>query len=165
MSRLLILRHAMAAPAIQGQSDFDRSLEPNGLIASAAIGTVLKNNSIFPDAVLCSPSRRTKQTLDGVLSKTKNVPPIAFVPELYTEEWPAYLQIIQGAGDYETLLLLGHNPSCEEIVHQLVATGEKAALRDLLNGFEPGTLALLNFNTRLADVRPRTGHIEQIWRG
>lgn len=165
MTRLLILRHAVAAATLPGQRDFDRNLEPQGFIASAAIGTVLQENSIFPEAVFCSPSKRTIQTLDGLAAKVMPPLTVRYLEELYTEEWPAYLKLIKSAQSVGTLMLVGHNPSCEDLVHQLVGKGEKLALRQLLPGFKPGTLALIEFDTPLADIVPESGYLKQIWRG
>ncbi|MFW8211369.1 SixA phosphatase family protein, partial [Klebsiella pneumoniae] len=68
MRELILLRHAHAEPATPGQADLDRPLSPVGLAEAEAAGKWLKENKLLPDCVLCSPARRTRETLEAVLA-------------------------------------------------------------------------------------------------
>ena len=70
MRELILLRHAHAEAASTGQADLDRPLSPVGLAEAEAAGRWLKENNLLPDCVLCSPSRRTRETLEAVLGIT-----------------------------------------------------------------------------------------------
>ena len=67
MRELILLRHAHAEPATTGQSDLDRPLSPQGLAEAEAVARWLKEQGLVPDRVLCSPARRTRETLEAVL--------------------------------------------------------------------------------------------------
>lgn len=66
MSELYLLRHAKAVPQEAGGSDRDRPLEQRGRHAAQAVARWIEEQRISPDLVLCSPSLRTRQTLDIV---------------------------------------------------------------------------------------------------
>ena len=68
MRELILLRHAHAEPAVSGQADLDRPLSPVGLAEAEAAGKWLKENNLLPDCVMCSPSRRTRETLEAVMT-------------------------------------------------------------------------------------------------
>ena len=63
MRELILLRHAHAEPARTGGADLDRPLSPEGLAEAESAGRWLRDNKLVPDRVLCSPSRRTRETL------------------------------------------------------------------------------------------------------
>ena len=67
MRELILLRHAHAEPPDAGQADLDRPLSPEGLAEAEAAGRWLAEQGLVPDCVLCSPARRTRETLEAVL--------------------------------------------------------------------------------------------------
>ena len=69
MRELILLRHAHAEPATTGQSDLDRPLSPQGLAEAEAVARWLKEQGLVPDRGLCSPARRTRETLGGAFEQ------------------------------------------------------------------------------------------------
>src|SRR3546814_3844287 len=69
MRELILLRHAHAEPPATGQSDLDRPLSAEGNAEAEAAGRWLQEQRLVPDLVLCSPSRRTRETLEAVLGQ------------------------------------------------------------------------------------------------
>ena len=65
MKTVTLFRHAKSAgkdnPAL---ADFDRPLAGRGQKAAPAMGAALRRHKIEPDLILCSPSGRTRQTLE-----------------------------------------------------------------------------------------------------
>ncbi len=162
MTRVYILRHAKAASALPAMRDFDRPLDPSGLEASNQLGAKLASLSQFPESIICSPSLRTRQTLENIERYFQQKIPTSFNQKLYTEEWPEYLKIIRAATSNNSVLVVGHNPSCEDIVHQLVGQGDKQAMRHLLDGFAPGTLAEIEFDKPFPEIAPKTGYLKTL---
>ncbi len=162
MTRLYVLRHAKAASALPGMRDFDRPLEASGRLASGILAEKLAENGTQIDQIISSPSARTRETLDEATRFLKNKPTIKFEQEIYSGEWDSYLDFIRAAKGARSLMIVGHNPACEDIVHQLVGKGEKQALRTLLDGFSPGTLAVIDFDVSFAEVSPRMGYLESV---
>src|SRR3546814_20578584 len=54
---------------LTGQSDLDRPLSAEGNAEAEAAGRWLQEQRLVPDLVLCSPSRRTRETLEAVLGQ------------------------------------------------------------------------------------------------
>src|SRR3546814_10510671 len=69
MRELILLRHAHAEPPAAGQSDLDRPLSAEGNAEAEAAGRWLREQRLVPDLALCSPSRRTRETLEAVLGQ------------------------------------------------------------------------------------------------
>ncbi len=63
MSRLLLLRHAKSDWGEAGLQDFDRPLAPRGQRAAADMAKAISAAGMLPDRILCSPARRTRETL------------------------------------------------------------------------------------------------------
>jgi phosphohistidine phosphatase len=59
--KLIVMRHAKAGE-LPGGPDFERALQPRGQRDSQAAGRWLAAAGFRPDAVICSSSRRTRQT-------------------------------------------------------------------------------------------------------
>ncbi len=60
--RLILVRHADAAPAAPGQDDAARPLTPLGHEQAAALRDALRQVGVVPDAVLTSPAVRAAET-------------------------------------------------------------------------------------------------------
>jgi phosphohistidine phosphatase len=110
--RLFIVRHAAAAP---GEPDALRTLTPVGREVARALGEQLAAESL--DAVLCSPLLRARETA-GLIARPAGLEPEAderLAPGATAEE---VRELVEGRG--ETIVLVGHQPDCSEIVLELV---------------------------------------------
>mgnify|MGYP003655208627 CR=1 FL=1 len=63
--RLFLLRHAIAVNELS-DGDANRPLAPKGAEDAVALGQHMLKNDYKPDFVLCSPARRTRETLKGL---------------------------------------------------------------------------------------------------
>src|SRR5918996_5979084 len=66
MKRLYLLRHAKSSWDDPTLADHDRPLAPRGRRAAKVMAKHLHRNGIAPELVLCSGSRRTRQTLKRI---------------------------------------------------------------------------------------------------
>src|SRR5436190_15570621 len=109
---LVILRHAKAErPA--GTADEDRPLTQRGHADSAAAGAWLDARGYRPDLVLCSPSKRTRQTWRGVAVALAGGPDpeVRYEAGLYYGSAADALEVVRGIpAEVGTVLLIGHNP-------------------------------------------------------
>ncbi len=64
--RLFVLRHAKSSWDDPGLDDRDRPLAPRGIRSTKLLAKHVRAQGIEPTQVLCSPSRRTRETLEGV---------------------------------------------------------------------------------------------------
>ncbi len=124
MVRLTILRHAKSSWATPGGSDIDRVLSDKGQQQAARLSHWLGNRDDKPDACICSPAKRTRQTWDGIAAALDDVS-VDIRERLYSGAPDTYLEEIW-ASDARHLLLIGHNPTCDELVRSLARPGGEA---------------------------------------
>jgi len=159
MLRLILLRHASTAWARPGKRDIDRQLNDEGIVELVAIRKSIIEHKLVPTRIFCSPAKRTRQTLEGIANcfETKAT---EFPEILYSGYVQEYLEIIKAAREPETILIVGHNPSCGSLANQLVAKNDPAALDKVSYQFPPGALAVIDFEIgSWSDLMPGTGNL------
>jgi phosphohistidine phosphatase len=123
--RLVVMRHAKAGE-LPGGPDFERALTARGKRDAAAAGRWLAGRRLAPDAVLCSPARRTRQTwLAAAAELGREVPeaPVRLDDVLYPAQAAAIWGLIAAtAPEVTTLLCVGHNPAMAQLAEE--ATGQ-----------------------------------------
>jgi phosphohistidine phosphatase len=109
---LVIMRHAKAEQS-ESKRDIDRLLIQRGEADARAAGAWLAAQGISPDAVICSPSARTRGTWFGVaVGMESGAPTVAYEADLYYGGVSTMLDHIRRVDDeVETLLVIGHNPT------------------------------------------------------
>jgi phosphohistidine phosphatase len=125
--------------------DFDRPLEVRGRAAAALIGRHLAKCEVRPDLVLCSPSVRTRETLELVADEL-GPPPLStlFEDALYLSGEDDLLERLEEVpDDVASVLLVGHNPGIAELALRLAKRSEPEALATLQRKFPTGALAEL----------------------
>ncbi|HET7450101.1 MAG TPA: histidine phosphatase family protein [Gaiellaceae bacterium] len=122
--RLIVVRHAEAAP---GEPDELRPLTDAGRAVARALGERLAPSS--PDAVLCSPLLRARETAEQI-ARAAGID--AEVDERLAPGATADDVGAAVANRGATVVVVGHQPDCSEIV--LALTGEERA-------FAPGDAA------------------------
>lgn len=116
MKRLFLLRHAKTEQANKDTpADSDRRLTEGGRNEALRVGRAMREKDYLPDLILCSPSMRTRQTLDLARAEFGGDARIEFMDALYAASAGRLLQIIRDLPDSaERPLLVGHNPGFEE---------------------------------------------------
>jgi phosphohistidine phosphatase len=125
--RLVVMRHAKAGE-LPGGPDFERALTARGNRDAAAAGRWLAARGLAPDAVLCSPARRTRQTWLGAAAElggeaaARDIP-VRLDDVLYPAQAAAIWELIAAtAPEVTTLLCVGHNPAMAQLAQE--ATGQ-----------------------------------------
>ena len=143
MTRLLLFRHAKAAPAEPGMRDFDRPLTARGRRDAAAAGQFLVENALHADAILCSSARRTRETLQyAAFPGFEEV--TTYSDALYSADAAGYLAIVRAAGQAGTLLVIGHNPGLQQFALRLAGAGSDETVFKKIEAKFP-TAALARF--------------------
>lgn len=156
MRELILLRHAHAEPAVSGQADLDRPLSPVGLAEAEAAGKWLKENNLLPDCVLCSPSRRTRETLEAVMTAIGYVEK-RLEDRIYEATPGTLAALVDERRDLDRVLIVGHNPGLEQLV-ALMTDGTSSDYR----GMPPGGVAVLGF-PREASIEPGVVSLNAFW--
>ena len=156
MRRLYLLRHAKARREREA-SDRDRQLHRKGIRQGAALAAWLAQRGQTIDLVLCSPARRTCDTLALVLPAFAARPAVEFPEALYLASTETLHGIVSEVDDQASgLMLVGHNDG----IHQFALDLARSADLTRLSGFPTGALALFEFDIeRWALLRPRSGRL------
>lgn len=142
--RLFVLRHAKSSWNHSGTTDHDRPLSGRGREALPRLRRALEERAPTIDVVLCSSAVRTVATLDGVRPALPDHAQVTIDEQLYGAGGQTWFERCQQVGDdVEGVLLIGHNPGLERLVHDLAPTGEPTARAVLDRGFPTGALAEL----------------------
>ncbi|WP_066092052.1 SixA phosphatase family protein [Xanthomonas massiliensis] len=157
MRELILLRHAHAEPADVGQADLDRPLSPHGAAEAEAAGRWLQAQRLVPDRVLCSPARRTRETMEAVLAT------IGYVEQrleerIYDASAGVLALLAEEHEDVERLLVIGHNPGLERLA-ALLHSGHTSQYR----GMPPAAVAVLALPTQTGVVEPGVARLTAFW--
>lgn len=159
VKRLILLRHAKSGDDLV-ERDFDRRLNRRGRRAAMRIGQWFADEGVTFDAVLASPAQRVRETIEAVEQGIGFALEPKFEPRIYLASAATLLEVVQGADDSASrLLLIGHNPGLEDLVLLLVGDGD--ALRAEAEAKYPtATVAVLDCDVdRWADLDEARAHL------
>ncbi|MFP1633278.1 SixA phosphatase family protein [Zhengella sp. ZM62] len=160
MSRLYLMRHARAAWPAPGMRDFDRPLERGAENDAQAIGLAMRANGQRPESVLCSSSRRTRETWERLADGLEMDPATAeYRDELYSNDAAGYVDIIRECGRRDSVMVIGHNPMLEDLAFALSKRGGESDSATMEDGFAPCGLAVIDFETPLSEIAPGKGRL------
>lgn len=156
MRQLILLRHAHADAAAPGQADLDRPLSAEGLAEAEAAGRWLQEQRLVPDCVLCSPARRTRETLEAVLGQIGYVDQ-RIEPAIYDATPGTLIALADSHRESERLLVVGHNPGMERLA-AFLHSGQSGDYR----GMPPAGIAVLSMPLDTA-LEPGTARLSAFW--
>lgn len=156
---LLLMRHAKSAwPA--GVHDVQRPLNERGLRDAPVAGRWIASVGT-PDQILVSPALRTRQTAELVLQELIRPPRVVFDEGIYEAHWTTLASIVSQLPDSAAFaLIIGHNPSMEDMCrHWPVSIADKAQ-RVLDDKFPTCTIARISVTGPWAKpIESRLDHI------
>jgi phosphohistidine phosphatase len=157
---LYLLRHAKSSWDDPALADHERPLAPRGRRAAARIAKHLNREGIRPALILCSSSRRTRQTLEPVVAALPDVP-TQVEADLYGAGDGSLLRRLHRIPDKaDSVLLVGHNPGIQDLALALAGRGDAETLARLWAKMPTGALATIATPvTRWRDLRPRGGEL------
>ncbi len=143
MKQLYLLRHAKAEPWSPLGNDFPRALSKRGAGDAQTVADWALESLPPPDTVLCSPAKRTRQTLAPFLSHWPQLLAVTdYVDSMYGASLNMLCTLMEDAFSYsERLLMVGHNPGFEELLISLVQPEQAATIHKMATG----TLAVIEF--------------------
>lgn len=156
MRELILLRHAHAEPPAPGQPDRDRPLSTDGHAEAEAAARWLLEQRLVPDCVLCSPARRTRETLEIVLAGLGYVDQ-RLEESIYEATAGTLAGLADTYADVDRVMLVGHNPGLEQLV-ALLHSGRSDGYR----GMPPAGVAVLEFPAGAA-VEPGAARLAAFW--
>jgi phosphohistidine phosphatase len=120
MKELFVLRHGKAAYLDPQLDDFDRPLTLSGRQTLTILSEKLKDLQICPELVMCSPARRTRETLEGVIKTLPSFVKVIYEDDFYLASSQLILNKVSSLDDkFRSILLIGHNPGLEQMLVHL----------------------------------------------
>jgi len=117
---LLILRHAKSSWKEPDLQDHDRPLNNRGMRDAPRMGKLLKELDLVPDLIISSTAKRAKDTANAIAETSKYKGKIDLNHSLYASSLDDYLIALRFVSDdFNKVLIVGHNPVLEELVHAL----------------------------------------------
>ena len=152
---LILLRHAHAEGGKPGEDDAQRPLDARGVIEAKDAASWLATHP-KPTRILCSPSLRTRETLEYALPGAEPT----MEPRIYDATAGELMGLVDESfvgedGGMERIMLVGHNPGFETFVALLV-TGQSGDFR----GMPPCGIAWIELDDK---VEPGAGKLKAFW--
>lgn len=120
MLTLIIMRHAKSSWKT-GHIDHDRPLNGRGRRQGFAGGRWLLEHYPVIDAILCSTSKRTRQTLERLVDAGIDPRSVSFHEEIYEAAPTDILLLLRRIPDEDrTALIIGHYPGVDLLIDTLV---------------------------------------------
>lgn len=141
--KLYLLRHAEAESWNPLGNDFSRSLSTAGRRHAEMVSKRAFETLAPPDTILCSPAKRTRETLAPLLSLwPRLLATTDYVDSMYGASLDMLLTLADDAFSYsECLLMVGHNPGIGHMLANLARPMKAAGTMKMGSG----TLAIIEF--------------------
>jgi phosphohistidine phosphatase len=162
MRRLILLRHAKSERPPE-TADEERPLNERGAVAARLMGGYIVRHGLNPELVLCSPSRRTRDTLAEMTPLWPAGITVAFDERLYLATARTLLALIRSqAKRLAVLMIIGHNPGLHEAADQLIASGDSTLRERLREKFPTAALAVIDFAVEAwPKIHDRSGRLDR----
>jgi phosphohistidine phosphatase len=143
MKQLYLFRHAKAEPWSPLGNDFSRALNERGVRDAQTVADWALETLPVPDTVLCSPAKRTRQTLAPLLSHLPQLLSVTeYIDSMYGASLNMLCTLMEDAFSFsERLLMVGHNPGFEALLISVLQPEQAAAIQKMATG----TLAVIEF--------------------
>lgn len=159
--RLLLLRHAKSSWDDPELADHDRPLAPRGRRAAKALRRYARDEGLDPQLVLCSSAARAAETWKAIRDGIAGDPDVEVSDSLYEAGAGDLLARLRGVPEaVECVLLVGHNPSMEQLAGELSGPGDPKALAAMTSKYPTGGLAQLSFDGPWAGLSPGGAHLD-----
>lgn len=165
MPLLVLARHAKAEAPQSGLDDHARALTIEGRDAAARLGERLAELDIVPDVALVSSSTRTVQTFkraSAALPTTR----LQIEDDLYDCARPRYVSVLERAGDAQTVLVVGHEPTTSHVAAWLAGPGSlKVPLQRIAHGMPTAGAAILEVDVPWSELGARCARLVGVIEG
>ncbi|MGO0577550.1 SixA phosphatase family protein [Ornithinimicrobium panacihumi] len=123
---LILMRHGKSDWS-QPVSDRERPLNERGCRQAGEAGRWLEHNIGRIDLAVVSPARRAADAWERASAQLSSSPPVRVEEAAYTFDGLDLLALVRSLGEEQTVVLVGHNPACEELLELL--SGEGAVMK------------------------------------
>lgn len=143
---LYFLRHASAGKHLSDpRKDARRPLDEDGILQARYMGRLLASLDVQVDQIVSSPLKRALQTASLAANELAYEAPIRIDEALLPgSSFDQFRGIMARLKKYETIILVGHNPSFTEFLSKTISGSSGATEID----FKKGAVAKVEMNGR-----------------
>ncbi|MFM7059174.1 MAG: SixA phosphatase family protein [Planctomycetota bacterium] len=118
MKTVLLMRHAEAHLEQGNQTDFDRTLTPDGEAMATQTGTLLRQLGISTCRIIASSAPRTLRTAQLLAAQACPSTPLLPLPELYNAHTDRLVNALlrHCCPDEDSIMLVAHNPGISSLM-------------------------------------------------
>ncbi len=151
MQQLMIFRHAKAVPWGSTPDDFSRPLQEIGNRHARAVADWIRDNTALPQMILCSPSQRTRETLQPLIEGSGELEAATrFLPQIYAASVYTLVNVLDHAfAESDRVMVVGHNPGLEQIIFETLSMSEARKI----NRLPTGTLVIIDLDPGWAEAQ------------
>jgi phosphohistidine phosphatase len=159
---IVIVRHAKSSWGDPSIADRDRPLAKRGRKALPKLREHLAGLGVRVDLVICSPSRRTRETLDGIRDAFGPSAAVEFDDTVYEADVDELMEVLAAIDEgLDTVVLIGHNPGAADLVDFLAA--DPASGGAAVDRFPTAAVAVLSTTARWSDLQRGCASLESVW--
>jgi phosphohistidine phosphatase len=133
MKQLGLFRHAKSDWHDAKARDFDRGLNERGRRGAALMGKHIVEHGIRWQRILASPAVRVAETIELASQATGRTIPVQWDRRIYLASSVTLADVVREMpDDVSSVLLVGHNPSLEDLIFDLVPDDGTCPLRAIV---------------------------------
>lgn len=164
MPLLYVFRHAKSSWTNTTLKDFDRPLANRGLKAAPRMGMIMRESKVRPDFILCSTSRRTRETLGLILPFLEGEARILMEDSIYEARNDGALieRLRRLPVGTKRAMVIGHNPIMQDLTLSLSrSASDPDRLTMMQEKFPTAALAILDLgDTPWPAIAPDTANLK-----
>jgi len=143
--QLYLLRHAQAESWNPLGNDFSRPLSSEGAHHAELLSGWAFESLSAPDTILCSPAKRTRETLAPLLGRWPQLLSTTdYVDSIYGASLNVLLTIAEDAFSFsQRLMIVGHYPGIRDVLVDVLQPGQASAIKSM----DTGTMAVIEFSS------------------
>jgi phosphohistidine phosphatase len=162
LRHIAVIRHAKSSWDDPSVADHDRPLSERGRNTLGRLRDHIEGLELRPDLVMCSSSRRTRETLAGIRPAIGRKVHVELDSALYGASVEQLITELRRLDDHvSTVFLIGHNPGVVDLVDLLAAapaTGGAA-----IDAFPTAAVAVLSVAGPWSALQPACAVLESFW--
>ena len=148
MLDLFLLRHAKSDWNSHDGDDFTRNISKTGIIRTHLITNLLHQKKIKIEEILCSPSLRTRRTLDIIEHKLNLNCEVKFVDNLYHLSHESIFDVVVQNSSKRSVMVISHEPKLSQAIPDFSNESENKFFIQSQQKFPTSGLFHLRFDTK-----------------
>ena len=162
--RLVLVRHAKSSWDDETLDDHDRPLAPRGERSLDRMRDHVSALDLPTLFVLCSTATRAEATLDGLRPALPDDAAIEHDRGVYDDDARTLLDRIRRSGEeHASLMVVGHNPTLQDLACRLVGEGDPADREQLADKLPTGAIVSMSFERDWGDLAAGTARLDSLF--